>query len=144
MECEILFRGKRVDNGEWTEGYFCECPCDDGTDIPSILRIENKGNDRIIMQYPIIAETVGQFTGLTDKNGVRIFEGDIVNVKTISGSFINYVITWFNSDLCWVMQSLKDTSVRFRLRICWEFEVVDNIHDNPELLKGEELKNGQD
>lgn len=137
MEHEILFRGKRTDNGEWVEGLFCECPCDDGTDITSIMRIESKGDHRTLTQYPVISETAGQFTGLTDRNGVKIFEGDIVNVKTISGSFINYVITWFNSDLCWVMQSLKDTSVRFRLRSCWEFEVVGNIHDNPEMLKGE-------
>lgn len=75
---------------------------------------------------------------MTDRNGVRIFEGDIVNVKTIiSGSFINYVIAWLDSDLCWVMQSLKDISVKIRIRSCWEFEVVDNIHDNPDLLKGE-------
>ena len=137
MEREILFRGKRVDNGECVYGHFCEFPCDDDTDIPSIMRIESKENHRTLMQYPVISETVGRFTGLTDRNGVRIFEGDIVKVKTISGSFINYVITWFNSDLCWVMQSLKDTSVIFRLRSCWKFEVVGNIHDNPELMRGE-------
>lgn len=131
MNREILFRGKRADNGAWETGS-------------RVAERMGTSEERIFIadkmtgyHTPIIPSTAGQYTGLTDRNGVRIFEGDIVNVKTISGSFINYVITWFNSDLCWVMQSLKDTSVKFRLRSCWEFEVVDNIHDNPELLKGE-------
>lgn len=129
MNREIFFRGKRVDNGEWVYGYYLkERACDE---VWHIIVDENGE------YHPINLKTLGQFTGLTDKNGVKIFEGDIVNVKTISGSFINYVITWFNSDLCRVMQSLKDTSVRFRLRSCWEFEVVDNIYDNPEMMKGE-------
>lgn len=127
MEREILFRGKANDTKEWLMGDLISHTYEN----PNIRPIGTLNG------YIVFPETVGQYTGLTDKNGRRIFEGDIVNVKTISGSFINYVITWFNSDLCWVMQSLKDTSVKFRLRSCWEFEVVDNIHDNPELMKGE-------
>lgn len=138
MNREILFRGKRADNGEWIEGFYSIdtiCCKGDFYLAPVIRKKPQKLFDTDWDE--VIPSTAGQYTGLTDKNGRKIFEGDIVNVKTISGSFINYVITWFNSDLCWVMQSLKDTSVRFRLRSCWEFEVVDNIHDNPELLKGE-------
>lgn len=132
MEREILFRGKRADNGEWVEGCFVKYqPC--ASEDKCIVGIVPEYASALYI-IEVIPETVGRYTGLTDKNGVKIFEGDIVNVKTINGSFINYVITWFNSDLCWTIQSLKDTSVRFGLRSCWEFEVVDNIHDNPELL----------
>lgn len=130
MEREILFRGKRADNGEWVYGSSLKEKACDG--VQHIIVTENG-------EYHLInPKTRGQYTGLTDRNGVKIFEGDIVNVKTIiSGSFINYVIAWFDSDLCWVMQSLKDTSVKFRLRSCWEFEVVGNVHDDLEMLKGE-------
>lgn len=135
MEREILCRGKRADNGDWVYGYYVKYqPCAN-KDKFVVGIVPDYASDLYLIK--IIPSTLGRFTGLTDKNGAKIFEGDIVNVKTISGSFINYVITWFNSDLCWVMQSLKDTSVRFRLRSCWGFEIIGNVHDNPELMKGE-------
>lgn len=143
MEHEILFRAKAINrnaesfrtnykNGDWVYGLVTRLYDERFENLPAEMT-NTSGVSCIEVDY----KTVGRFTGLTDRNGVRIFEGDIVKVKTISGSFINYVITWFNSDLCWVMQSLKDTSVIFRLRSCWKFEVVGNIHDNPEMLKEE-------
>lgn len=143
MEHEILFRAKAINrnaesfrtnykNGDWVYGLVTRLYDERFENLPAEMT-NTSGVSCIEVDY----KTVGRFTGLTDRNGVRIFEGDIVKVKTISGSFINYVITWFNSDLCWVMQSLKDTSVIFRLRSCWKFEVVGNIHDNPELMRGE-------
>ena len=148
MEREILFRAKAINrdaesfrtnykNGDWVYGLVTRLYDERFENLPAEMT-NTSGVSCIEVDY----KTVGQYTGLIDRNGVKIFEGDIVKVKTISGSFINYVITWFNSDLCWVMQSLKDTSVIFRLQSCWKFEVVGNIHDNPEMLKGEDLKNG--
>ncbi|PPL04966.1 YopX family protein [Parapedobacter indicus] len=122
MKREILFRGKRTENGEWVEG------------------LPHKGYDDTwfisngIDTWRIQRETLGQFTGLTDKDGYRIFEGDIVFTPTekhmaISWSerFASYVVDrdgWAFSH--WFGESIEAHQVK----------VVGNVWDNPELLKG--------
>ncbi len=151
MNREILFRGKRVDNGEWVEGFYCECPCNDGTDIPSIVRIENHS---IFIQYPIILETRGQYTGLTDKNGVRIFEGDILDLSHYMITDVGVVKFGEYKDLdmgndypCGHVGFYVDIEEWHHKRnfvrkdilfFVAECKVIGNIHDNLELLKGEE------
>lgn len=134
MEREILFRGKRVDNGECVYGHFCEFPCDDGKDIPSILRIEDKENERIIMQHPIISETVGRFTGLTDRNGVKIFDGDIV--RSTETSVIG-IVQWFSEHSAFMIWCKSFNKIEFLYECAYVVEVIGNIHDNSEMLKGE-------
>jgi len=136
---EILFRGKRIDNGEWVEGYYYKAKyyrtdeelCDYIT-IPYIEQC-NLPNSH----YIINPSTVGQYTGLKDKNGTKIFEGDIVDVLYD----VNYIgvaterIGVFEvvHNGCFMGQK---GGVRYHFIPSDECTVIGNIYDNPELLGG--------
>ena len=147
---EILFRGKQSDNGKWAEGslaFFFDNPknsmimprCFFGT--RHFGEEDEKGNlileDEVALGgfLDVISETVGQFTGILDKNGKKIFEGDILKcISPNDGSeFISDFIatlsngiTFKNSDLNWDMTLFEYEWM--------EVEIIGNIHDNPELL----------
>ena len=149
---EILFRGKRLQGGNWLEGYFFK------SDINKRERESGKASliftpdcDTFITvpechnSFMVASDTVGQYTGMTDKNGKRIFEWDIVAQNWYDydeprdDSFGKVVFCEYDCSFS-VMDVNKDGFMP--LGRCgsyhWEVEVIGNIHDNPELLKGGE------
>ena len=127
---EILFRGKRVDNGEWETGSL-------------LIERMNTSEQQVMIAdkmtgYPtlVLPETVGQYTGLKDKNNVDAFEGDIV-VCNQSGSYGISVIIYDNSAF-YVMPlngNILERTLWDYWYNDWDIEVIGNIHDNPELLE---------
>ena len=137
---EILFRGKRKDNGKWVEGGFFEW-------LKQPYIVANITDSYAKTNYEVIPETVGQYTGLTDKNGKKIFEGDIFKP--------------FDDEICYVAWIEHFSTLGLMVHSTWrekkrgketlhfskgwtylteysldELEIIGNIHDNPELLKG--------
>ena len=128
----ILFRGKRKYNGEWVEGFYYKDLWSDNAHY-----IIYDGTD-----YEVIPETVGQYTGKTDKNGKNIFEGDIVYCKSRLDNAIMVVIFecgQFRMVLSENYRSYQTNSGFYDIN-CFDKEVIGNIYDTPELLKGEKRK----
>ena len=124
---EILFRGKRIDNGEWVQGNLF---IPDREDAPTEICI---GTNIVRITYDVVPETVGQHTGLTDKNGKKIFEGDIVRGTDAihRGREVYGYIDHKNGSFVIV----GDLMTHYRW-LDYNVEIIGNIHDNPELLKG--------
>ena len=137
---EILFRGKRLGNGDWVEGYLIHDEyCN--TFIPYIGYL--MGDDTDVAEVDLA--TVGQFTGLYDKNGKKIFEGDICRVcldPEICTAYIEYdertasFNLRYNEGQCNTFLDMQLAKNRVGDRV-W-VEVIGNIHDNPELLEVDE------
>ena len=129
MKREILFRGKRTDNGEWIYGYLI------GNNV-IVGEVVDFDEDYFNTQfwYKVDPETVGQFTGLTDKNGAKIFDGDIVRFYDDSEDELTNGVVIFNDDLCSFCVSMKGHE-DVMLMAHWQYEVIVNIYDNLELLK---------
>ena len=120
---EILFRGKRIDNGEWVYGDYWHLP------EKNFYCISDKEFNR-----KVTPETVGQYTGLTDKNGKKIFEGDIV-VVPLSGKPAKGIVEYFKTDICGFTVITQPQYSNYVLQKNYAYEVIGNIHDNPELLE---------
>ena len=133
---EILFRGKRIDNGEWIEGYYAAEPYVKSTyNYGYILEIEKDLYAK--KAYLVDSRTVGQYTGLTDKNGKKIFIDDIVEAKR--PPFIQRGVVTQLSDGLYVFKGEKyHDLIDFKLEdVNLErcLSVIGNVHDNPELLE---------
>ena len=120
---EILFRGKRADNYNDVEGFFAVYKCR--------AYIIEMTNGLAVNWHDVIPETVGQYTGLKDKNGKRIFEADLVMFRSYTEPC---EIAWDQEEARWFMK-FSDCYIYFDDRcIPKDFEVIGNIHDNPELI----------
>lgn len=124
---EILFRGKRKDNGKWIQGDYQHFYIEN--DI--YVYIGGWGKEMRLVK----PETVGQFTGLTDKNGKKIFEGDIIEHHAQGNIIVNRgVVVWDASEGRFAYQ-LRTMLPGFYMHNPETVEVIGNIHDNPELLE---------
>lgn len=152
MHREILFRGKRLDNGEWVCGDLLQSKYSSGDYKTSIME-----QTPVALNFPVYPETVGQYTGLKDKNGEKIFEGDVVNMHQFlfDGSEYETEITGVikQGDYGWTLSQIKNKEVNDHMG--YEngegetylidfyglheesFEIIGNIYDNPELLEVE-------
>ena len=160
---EVIFRGKRADNGEWVEGYYCNL----GGNSPRILKenifIGKRGRVLEFENIKVLSETVGQYTGLSDKNGTKIFEGDIVQYNIYDDFDCQSVVKFgeYNQDgsageysarkcigfyvnvdnfTCpdWCEDAPDYFPKHFIqqnvLEIARDCQVIGNIHDNPDIL----------
>lgn len=134
MNREILFRGKRKDNDEWVEGYYAKrsnyaCFASELKYNHFILKdIMMDFNLGGLQEFEIIPETVGQYTGLTDKNGNKIFEDDIIQSLETKETA---VVQWFPEHSAFMVWCKSSNEVGF-LYECTKsnIEVIGNIHDN--------------
>ena len=132
---EILFRGKAINrdkgyhrtnykNGDWVYGLITRLYDERFENLPA--EMTDKGVSGIEVDY----KTIGQYTGLTDKNGKKIFEGDIINIEypdtIVRNAFVDYIGASFRGDNGLDLWELDGYI---------SLEVIGNIHDNPELLE---------
>lgn len=123
MNDRYLFRGKRVDNGEWVIGML--------TKMWEQMHIITPDNENTA--YAIIPETVGQCTGLKGKNGKLIFEGDIVEMPAYQGGKHKSLVYFKNGKF-----AVDGSNYGFKDIAPRNMKIIGNYHDNPELLEAEE------
>lgn len=143
MKREIKFRGKDKKTGEWLYGNL---------QVPTIEGVPYFMWDKEKFQCEVETNTIGQFTGLKDKNGKEIYEGDIVYSEFADGSNCMFLVGWNNKLSCFgVMDEYNYRSKQLGydfpefdnhlfievLKNSKIFKIIGNIYDNPDLLKGE-------
>lgn len=152
---EILFRGKRLDNGEWVEGFIVasrENTYPDGFEMITVDGINYDEIDNYIpdfISYAVDPFTVGQYTGLEDKNGKRVFEGDVI--KPFDDEIDKMVVEFHHGQFLLCLYGNRGYMAEYGWEEegnygCFEaeplssygddIEIISTIYDNPEMLKG--------
>lgn len=144
MQDRYLFRGKRIDNGEWVIGNRI----DDGvTGQVFIHAVGNSVNesDKVgeegclqFVAFEVAPSTICQCTGLKDKNGKLVWENDIVEYRDCTTE--RYVVAYENDKACFEYQQYGCSIMNFDEMSSVEVEVVGNVFDNPELLEVQECE----
>jgi len=144
MGREIKCRGRRLDNSEWVYGYFCLSINGKTLIIPAVEYCNYRlwDGENPAEAFEVIPDTVGQFTGLCDKNGVDIFDGNAVDgsyINPMTGEAIKRIYSVVFENGCYIARLIGkspygDTQLYFVNEKC---EVIGNIYDNPEFLEVE-------
>lgn len=142
---QIKFRGKRLDNGEWVEGSLFNSIWRKPTDgsrvcyiFPDNMIDDNDGDcwedfAEVAEQYEVDRATVGQYTGLKDKNGKEIYEGDVL--RWFVNDLISTAPVEYRDGAFWMVRDINTGHGVWNDWLRGEYEILGNIHDNPESLK---------
>lgn len=137
---EILFKAKRKDNGEWVEGYYCKTTIGNDVRPSDVIFVPFKVSRNEEWGWmKVDSDTLCQYTGLTDKNGNKIWENDIVNrtdlhvVSEPSIGFIEYDLENTSFLIHWTNKVEYSPTYHWKDKL----QVIGNIFDNAELLEVE-------
>ena len=127
MTREIKFRGKRIDTGKWVYGSLLQWKDGDAT-----ICANESENNNVLIKHDVNPDTVGQYTGLKDRNGKNVWEGDFL--RTPEGDIM--VAEWRDAQI--ITRCVRPYNPRYKNSLTFAYPVsvvIGNIHDNPELLE---------
>ena len=130
MSREILFRGKSIGTGEWLYGYLFNYGLTAPSNVPCISVCVPKSWKEAYNLYVVSPDTIGQYIGLNDEKGNKIFEGDIISLGDPN---IKYLTMWRNDGFC--AKQIGASSYIGLTYWASHIEVLGNVIDNPELMK---------